>query len=110
MQTLQSAFGVFALLAIAWAISEHRRAVSVRQAGIGLAATFITALVFLKVPQVASAMAVVNRAVDAIAAPGGGRVVYRQRRRHCLVPGCEDWRPSLAAAARRQLLGVAGVC
>ena len=65
MQTLQSAFGVLALLAISWAISERRRAVSLRQAGIALAATFVTALLFLKVPRVAGAMAVVNRAVPA---------------------------------------------
>ena len=36
MLQLQSAFGVFALLAIAWALSENRRAVSLRQAAIGL--------------------------------------------------------------------------
>ena len=36
MLQLQSAFGVFALLAIAWAFGENRRAVSLRQAAIGL--------------------------------------------------------------------------
>ncbi|MDP3691665.1 Na+ dependent nucleoside transporter N-terminal domain-containing protein, partial [Bradyrhizobium sp.] len=41
MLQLQSAFGVFALLAIAWALSENRRAVSPRQAAIGLAVTFL---------------------------------------------------------------------
>src|SRR5437660_854451 len=68
MQQLQSAVGVFALLGFAWAISENRRAVSLRQASIGLAATFLTALLFLKIPQVATAMGAINRAVDAIAA------------------------------------------
>ena len=44
MLQLQSAFGVFALLAVAWALSENRRAVSLRQAAIGLAVTFLTAV------------------------------------------------------------------
>jgi CNT family concentrative nucleoside transporter len=68
MQHLQSAFGVFALLAIAWLMGENRRAVSLRQAAIGLGLTFVTALVLIKVPQVAAAFAIVNVAVDAIAA------------------------------------------
>ena len=51
MQELQSAFGMLALLAIAWIISENRGAVSLRQAAIGLAVTFATAALFLKVPQ-----------------------------------------------------------
>ncbi len=68
MQTLQSAFGVFALLAIAWAASEDRRAVSWKQAGIGLAVTFVTAVLLVKVPQLTAAFAAVNDAVDAIAA------------------------------------------
>src|SRR5437764_2709634 len=67
MQQLQSAIGVFALLGFAWAISENRRAVSLRQASIGLAATFLTALLFLKIPQVATAMGAINHAVDALA-------------------------------------------
>ena len=36
MLQLQSAFGIVALLAIAWALGENRRAVSLRQAAIGL--------------------------------------------------------------------------
>ena len=36
MLQLQSAFGVVALLALAWAFGENRRAVSLRQAAIGL--------------------------------------------------------------------------
>ena len=43
MLQLQSAFGVFALLAVAWAFGENRRAVSLRQAAIGLGVTFLTA-------------------------------------------------------------------
>src|SRR5580692_12708428 len=67
MQELQSAFGMVALLAIAWIISENRGAVSLRQAAIGLAVTFATAALFLKVPQVTAGFAVINNAVDAIA-------------------------------------------
>src|SRR5437762_321274 len=96
MQQLQSAFGVLALLGLAWALGENRRAVSLRQAALGLAATFATALVVLKVPQVAAAMGAVNGAVDAIAAAtragtsfvfgylGGGTLPYELK-----VPGAE---------------------
>jgi CNT family concentrative nucleoside transporter len=67
MQELQSAFGMVALLAIAWIISENRRAVSWRQAAIGLAVTFATAVLFLKVPAAGAAFSAINNAVDAIA-------------------------------------------
>ena len=68
MLQLQSAFGVFALLGIAWALSENRRAVSVRQAAIGLAITFLTAVALTKLPFVAHAFGVINDAVGAISA------------------------------------------
>jgi concentrative nucleoside transporter, CNT family len=67
MQELQSAFGMAALLAVAWIISENRRAVSWRQAAIGLGVTFATAVLFLKVPAVGAAFSAINNAVDAIA-------------------------------------------
>src|SRR3979409_2724467 len=66
MQQLQSAFGVFALLAIAWAFGENRRAVSLRQAAIGLAVTLLTAVALIKLPLVAHAFGVINDAVGAI--------------------------------------------
>src|SRR3954452_18022369 len=66
MPQLQSAFGVFALLAIAWGLAENRRAVSLRQAAIGLAVTLLTALVLIKVSVVARAFGVINDAVGAI--------------------------------------------
>src|SRR5689334_16465301 len=66
MLQLQSAFGVLALLAIAWACGENRRAVSLRQAAIGLAATLVTAVVLLKLPVVAHAFGAINDAVGAI--------------------------------------------
>src|SRR5262249_41836880 len=68
MLQLQSALGIIALLAIAWAISEHRRNVAWRPVLIGLALTITLAFVLIKVPKVAEALAVVNRAVGAVAA------------------------------------------
>jgi CNT family concentrative nucleoside transporter len=65
---LQSALGIVALLGFAWAISENRRAVSWKSAGMALGVTFATALLLLKVPQIKAAFAGINRAVDAIAA------------------------------------------
>ena len=38
------------------------------------------------------------------------RVLHRQRRRDCVVPGRRDRSSALAAAARRQLLGIADCC
>lgn len=68
MLRLQSALGVFALLLIAVALAENRRAVSLRQAAIGLVATFVTAIVLLKVPVIARAFGAINDAVGAISA------------------------------------------
>jgi CNT family concentrative nucleoside transporter len=66
MLQLQSASGVIALLAITWAFSEKRRAVSLRQAAIGLAVTFATAVVLIKLPLVARVFGAINNAVGAI--------------------------------------------
>src|SRR5579862_3083987 len=68
MPNLQSALGVFAILAFAWAISENRRAVPWRPAVTGLLVTFALALLMLKVPQTAIAFDFINRAVEAFAA------------------------------------------
>jgi CNT family concentrative nucleoside transporter len=68
MQQLQSVLGVFALIGFAWAISENRRAVSWKRAAIGLAVTFATAVLLLKVPGVKTAFAGINDAVGVIAA------------------------------------------
>jgi CNT family concentrative nucleoside transporter len=93
---LQSAFGVFALLAIAWAFSEQRRAVAWRPVGLALAVTIVTAIVLLKIPPVVAAFAYVNQAVGAIADAtragtsfvfgyvGGGPLPYELK-----VPGAE---------------------
>src|SRR6202022_3852995 len=66
MLQLQSAFGVIALLLIAWLFGENRRAVSLRQAAIGLVVTFLTAVALIKPPLAAHAFGVINDAIGAI--------------------------------------------
>ena len=68
MPHLQSAAGVFAIVAFAWLISEDRRAVPWRPVIVGLVVTFALAALLLKVPQVKLAFVWINNAVDAIAA------------------------------------------
>src|SRR5262245_23064182 len=67
MQTLQSALGIFAILAIAWFLREGRRKVAWGPVWLALLVTFATALILLKVPPVVAAFSYVNRAVGAIA-------------------------------------------
>src|SRR5580704_2160183 len=67
MLNLQSALGVFAILAFAWAISENRRAVPWRPVVVGLAVTFALAVLMLKIPQSQVAFNWINSAVDAVA-------------------------------------------
>jgi CNT family concentrative nucleoside transporter len=66
MLQLQSSFGVFALLAIAWVFGENRSAVSLRQAAIGLVATLLTAAGLIKMPFVAHGFGIINDAVGAV--------------------------------------------
>ncbi|MGB7036371.1 MAG: Na+ dependent nucleoside transporter N-terminal domain-containing protein, partial [Xanthobacteraceae bacterium] len=68
MPNLQSALGVFAILAFAWAISENRCAVPWRPVVSGLSLTFALAILMLKVPQTEVAFAWINSAVDVLAA------------------------------------------
>jgi concentrative nucleoside transporter, CNT family len=68
MATLQSAFGLFALLAICWIISENRWAVSWRRVGASLMLTLVLAVLLLKIPALKQVFAAVNDAVTAIAA------------------------------------------
>src|SRR5688500_2552579 len=68
MATLQSAFGLFALLAICWLISENRRAVSWRRVGASLMLTLVLAVLLLKIPALNQVFATVSDAVNAIAA------------------------------------------
>ncbi len=68
MQTIQSIVGIFGLLAITFAISEDHRAVSFRQAAVGLGVTVALAALFLKIPQLKIAFAAIGDAVNAVAA------------------------------------------
>lgn len=68
MLRLQSALGIFALLLIAWALSENRRAISLRQAAVGVVVTFVAAVILLKLPVVAHAFGAINHAVGTISA------------------------------------------
>jgi len=88
---MQSAAGIVAIIVFAWLISENRRAVSLRQAALGLAVTFLLAVLLLKVPQVKLAFVWINEAVTAIAAAtkagtafvfgyvGGGALPFQPR-------------------------------
>jgi CNT family concentrative nucleoside transporter len=78
MLQLQSSFGVFALLAIAWVFGENRHAVSLRQAAIGLAVTIVTAVSLIKLPFVAHGFGAINDAVGTIssAARAGSSFVF----------------------------------
>jgi len=67
MQNLQSALGVIALIAFAWAISENRRVVSPRRVATDLAITLVLAVLFLKVPPITAALGSANHVIDAIA-------------------------------------------
>jgi CNT family concentrative nucleoside transporter len=68
MQHLQSALGVVALLCFAWAIGENRRAINWRSVGASLLLTLGVALLLLRVPQIKTAFAGINRVVDAVSA------------------------------------------
>jgi concentrative nucleoside transporter, CNT family len=68
MGHLQSALGVVALIGFAYLISENRRAVNWRGTGAALIVTLVTAVLLLEVPQIKTAFALINRAVEAIAA------------------------------------------
>src|SRR3981081_810394 len=96
MQHLQSLLGIFALLAFAGIISEHRGAVAWRSAAASLLLSFVPRLVRLKVPGVPRAFAAINEAVNAIAQAtragtsfvfgylGGGQLPFELK-----VPGAE---------------------
>src|SRR4029077_14322022 len=68
MQSLQSALGVAAIVAIAFIVSENRRAVPWRSVIIGLILTFALALLMLKIPQAEIVFGWINRVVEAVAA------------------------------------------
>jgi nucleoside permease NupC len=57
MRNLQSLLGIFILLALAWSMSEHRRAVAWKETGIALLATVGLAILMLKIPGAAGVFA-----------------------------------------------------
>jgi concentrative nucleoside transporter, CNT family len=68
MEMIQSVAGIAGLLGCAFALSENHRAVSVRQAAVGLVFTVVLAALFLRIPQLKVAFASIGDAVNAIAA------------------------------------------
>jgi CNT family concentrative nucleoside transporter len=60
MQTLQSAFGLLVFIAIAWAMSENRRAASIRVAIVGIASQLVLAALLLKLPPLEAALEALN--------------------------------------------------
>jgi CNT family concentrative nucleoside transporter len=67
MERLQAVLGVLALLAVAAALSENRRAIVWRQAAIGLCVSVAAALLFLKLPFAAQTLGLLNVPVQAVA-------------------------------------------
>jgi CNT family concentrative nucleoside transporter len=68
MVHLQSLLGIVAIIALAWALSENRRAFPVRAVVVGLALQVAIALLLLKVPPARDALFALNGVVDALMA------------------------------------------
>ncbi|UCG97351.1 MAG: hypothetical protein JSW31_17590 [Burkholderiales bacterium] len=66
MAILHQLLGVAALLALAWALSENRRAVRWRTVAIGMLLALALAATMLKLPPVAAALQSLNAAVEAL--------------------------------------------
>lgn len=66
MLQIQSALGLFALMGLAWLVSERRRDVAWPAVGKGLVLQFALALLLTKVPIVQSGLATLNRAVSTL--------------------------------------------
>jgi CNT family concentrative nucleoside transporter len=66
MLHLQSAFGICVIVALAWVLSEDRRAFPWRTVAAGLLLQAALALLLLKVPAARSGLLALNGAVDAL--------------------------------------------
>src|SRR5262245_10604578 len=66
LNALHSALGLLALTAIAWALSENRRAVSWRVAAVGIAFQLVVALLLLKLPPTRALFSMLNDAFVAL--------------------------------------------
>ncbi len=67
MPYLQSLLGILVLLALAWSVSEDRRAVAWRHVAAALLATFVTAVVMLKMPGATRFFGALTDGIDAVA-------------------------------------------
>jgi concentrative nucleoside transporter, CNT family len=67
MPYLQPLLGILVLLALAWSVSEDRRAVAWRHVAAALLATFVTAVVMLKMPGATRFFGALTDGVDAVA-------------------------------------------
>ena len=63
---LQSLIGIFAIIALAWLLSENRRAFPLRTVFGGLALEFVLALLLLKIPAARQVLYSLNGVVDAV--------------------------------------------
>jgi CNT family concentrative nucleoside transporter len=68
LPALQSAFGIFALIALGWLISENRAVVSWQRVGASFLLTLVLAVLLIKIPQLKGVFAAVNDGANAIAA------------------------------------------
>src|SRR5271154_5512161 len=63
---LQSLAGIIAIIALAWVLSENRRAFPFRTVASGLALQFALALLLLKIPAARNVLFSLNGVVDAL--------------------------------------------
>ena len=66
MLVLQSMFGIFALAGIAWAFSENRKAVNIKQAAVGIGLQLALGAILLKAPGSQAAFLALNNMVLAL--------------------------------------------
>src|SRR4051794_33527410 len=77
-ESLHSALGTVGLLALAWLLSENRRAIDLKGLIVGMVVLVVLALALLKLPGAAAAFGALNDAVDALsrATQAGTAVVF----------------------------------
>lgn len=63
---LQAALGLVVFLGLAWAVSENRRAISVRVVASAMALQIVLAVLLLRVPPITVALSWLNKAVEAL--------------------------------------------
>jgi CNT family concentrative nucleoside transporter len=63
---LQAALGLVVLLGLAWAVSENRRAISVRVVASAMTLQIVLAVLLLRVPPITVALSWLNKAVEAL--------------------------------------------